>query len=113
MRLPPAFAGAASALVWAALDPVARRVFRTSYSDVRLVGLPLHLGNGAILGIIRSRLRKNAVALALLEHVALWPLLGLLDREAVRDPRAFAKSGTEHAVFGVVLGMLTREPEGR
>jgi hypothetical protein len=111
MRLPPALAGATAALVWAAAEPLTRRVFRTGYSDVRLVGLPLHLGNGAAFGVVHSRIRINPLAFALLEHVTLWPLVGLFDREAVKDPRAFAKSGVEHALFGVVLAQLTSEPD--
>lgn len=106
MRLPSAVAGAAAALVWAAADPLTRRAVRTDYSDVRLVGLPLHVANGALFGVVQSRLRINAVALALVEHVALWPLLGLFDRDAVKDPRAFAKSGADHALFGAVLELL-------
>ena len=33
--------GAAAAAVWAAAEPALRRVTRTEYSDVRLVGDPL------------------------------------------------------------------------
>lgn len=48
----------------------------------------------------------NAVTLALIEHVTLWPFLALLDADAARSPRAFAKSGAEHALFGLVLEQL-------
>jgi hypothetical protein len=108
VRLSPAAAGAAAALVWAGLDPVGRRVFRTDYSDVRLVGLPIHIANGAIFGVVQSRVRINPLGLALLEHVTLWPLVGFFDRHAVKDPRAFAKSGADHALFGAVLARLVQ-----
>ena len=103
-------AGAAAALAWAAFDPLGRRLFDTEYSDVRLVGLPLHLVNGALFGVAyRELLRRQAfpaVAAALLEHAALWPFLGVFDRRSVRDRRAFVSSGAGHAVFGLVLGAL-------
>jgi drug/metabolite transporter (DMT)-like permease len=108
-RLPPALAGLGAALVWAAVDPLSRRLFRTRYSDVRLVGLPLHLGNGAVFGVVNARVPMSSVAFALLEHVTLWPLVGLFDPEAAKDARAFAKSGVDHALFGVVLAVLSRE----
>jgi hypothetical protein len=105
-----AAAGAAAALAWAAFDPLSRRLFATKYSDVRLVGLPLHIANGALFGVAYRELRRRrpvpAAAAALAEHVAVWPLLGLFDRRAVSDPRAFASSAAGHAVFGVVLGRL-------
>jgi hypothetical protein len=106
-RLPPPVAGAVAALVWAAVEPVTARIFRTNYSDVRLVGLPIHIGNGAAFGVVHSRVRINPLAFALLEHVTLWPLVGLFDRDSVKDPRAFLKSGTEHALFGALLARLT------
>jgi len=96
--------------VWAACEPAIRRVLRTSYSDTRLVGLPLHLANGALFALAYRELQRRrnapAVAAALAEHVALWPLVGLFDRAAARDPRAFAGSAAGHAVFGAVLGRL-------
>jgi hypothetical protein len=101
-----ALAGAVAALAWAAADPVTRRIFRTHYSDVRLVSLPVHLANGAAFGVVQSRLRVNPVAFAVVEHVALWPLLRFFDRDAVSDPRAYAKSGVDHALFGLVVGKL-------
>jgi hypothetical protein len=56
--------------------------------------------------------------MALAEHVALYPLSGLLDRyhpargepgvpPLLRNARAFAQATWRHAVFGVVLGRLT------
>jgi hypothetical protein len=110
MRLPPALAGATAAVVWAAAEPLTRRLFRTDYSDVRLVGLPLHVANGAAFGVIDSRVRINPLVFAALEHVALWPLVAVFDRDAVKDPRAFAKSGTEHLLFGLIVSKLTDAP---
>ena len=102
----PAAAGALAAVVWAAVEPFNRRLFRCAYSDVQLVGLPLHVANGAVFGMVYSRVKMNAVALALVEHVTLWPFVAFFDADAVRSPRAFAKSGLEHALFGFVLGRL-------
>ena len=111
-RVRAAAAGAGAALVWAAAEPGVRRLVGTNYSDLRLVGLPVHVANGALFGVvyseIRSRRKVPAVAAALAEHVALWPALAFLDRAAVRDPRAFASSGICHAIFGLALGRLLR-----
>ncbi|MDX6512304.1 MAG: hypothetical protein QOE36_1808 [Gaiellaceae bacterium] len=96
-----ASAGAAAALVWAALEPLDRRLFRCDYSDVALlgkavtrgpawpaVGLALHGANGAVFGLafdaLRRRLpiegRRLALGLALAEHAALYPLCYFVDR---------------------------------
>ena len=96
-----AAAGAAAALVWAALEPFDRRVFRCDYSDVALlgkavtrsrawpaVGLALHALNGGVFGVafdvLRSRTeartRPLALAAALSEHVVLYPLGWIVDR---------------------------------
>jgi ribose/xylose/arabinose/galactoside ABC-type transport system permease subunit len=111
-RVRAAAAGAGAALVWAAAEPAVRRLVGTDYSDIRLVGLPLHVANGALFGVaygeLRSRREVSPVVAALAEHVTLWPALAVLDRAAVRDPRAFASSGLCHAIFGVALGRLLR-----
>jgi len=94
-------AGVAGTLVWAALEPLDRRVFRHDYSDVAVLGktftrgrgwLPLgvaiHAVNGVIFGLayyeIGQRLggdrRRLALRLALLEHLTLFPLGALVDR---------------------------------
>ena len=96
-----AVAGAGAALVWAALEPLDRRLFRNDYSDVALlgklvtrtrawvsVGLALHAANGALFGLAfeevrrRRRLRAQplALGLALAENFALFPLAGVIDR---------------------------------
>jgi hypothetical protein len=110
-----AVAGAIAATVWGLQEPFDRRLFRCDYSDVRLVGgLPVHAFNGALFGLafdaVRGRThagpRRLALTLALAEHAALWPLVGLLDRDLVRNPRAFAQGTYRHALFGLVLGSL-------
>jgi len=102
-------------------EPLDQRVFRCDYSDVELLGggrrglgFLLHAANGAAFGVafdlVRGRIdieeRKLALALALAEHVTLWPLIGLVDRELVKSPLAFAQSTYRHALFGLVLGRL-------
>lgn len=132
-----AVAGAAGAVVWGAAEPLLKRVFRTPYSDVRLlgavvtrgrawplVGLGIHLGNGAVFGLLWARLGrggwKGAVAAAQLENLALWPGMALVDRyhpdrrsgvmpPLLWNPRVFAQEVATHAIFGVVLGLLARE----
>lgn len=100
-RLRAIGAGAAAALVWGALEPLDRRLFRNDYSDVavlgkaftqgsgwRPLGLLLHTLNGAVFGAVyyeiarrvsRDR-RRLALELALLEHLALFPTGQLVDR---------------------------------
>jgi hypothetical protein len=96
-----AAAGAAAALAWAALEPLDRRLLRSDYSDVALLGklvtggrawpaagLALHAANGAVFGVAfdaarrRTRIapRRLALGLALAEHVGLYPLSALVDR---------------------------------
>jgi hypothetical protein len=116
-----AAAGAVAATVWAALEPLDRRLFACDYSDVELVGfgdrrvgLVVHAANGALFGlgfdVVRQRMaiepRRLAVGLALAEHVTLWPVLALIDRRVAASPRAFAQGAFRHALFGVVLGRL-------
>ena len=107
-----ALAGAGAALVWAAFEPFGRRLVRTTYSDVALVGLPVHVANGALFGIAYDELLRRrgvgTVTAALAEHVALWPLVGVFHPRAARDPRAFASSGLSHAVFGLALAAFSR-----
>ena len=110
-----AAAGAVAATVWGLQEPLDRRVFRCDYSDVRLVGgLPVHALNGALFGVAFDVVRRRtgidkqrlAVCLAVAEHTALWPLLGLFDRDLVTSPRAFAQGVYRHALFGLILGRL-------
>jgi hypothetical protein len=120
-RLRAAAAGAVAALVWGVQEPLDRRLFRCDYSDVELlgrgrrpVGFVVHAANGALFGLafdaVRRRVdvdqRRLALALALAEHVTLWPLMGLVDRGMLTSKRAFAQSAYRHALFGLVLGRL-------
>ena len=126
-RLRAAAAGAAAAAVWALQEPLDRRVFGVDYSDTRLLGrlvgrgpragLLIHVANGAGFGLAFHEARRRvdaepvrlALAMALVEHVVLWPLIGVVEsRSLVTSPRAFAQSTWRHALFGVVLGRLAR-----
>ena len=120
-RVRAACAGAVAAVVWGLQEPFDQRVFGCDYSDVELLGrgsrgrgFVIHAANGAVFGVafdaVRRRVdvdqRRLALGLALAEHVTLWPLIGLIDRELVTSPRAFAQSTYRHALFGLVLGRL-------
>jgi hypothetical protein len=129
-------AGALAAIVWAAAEPLDRRVLGHDYSDVALLGklvtrsrawplagLALHAGNGAIFGLAYRELRRHArigaVPLALAEHVALFPLGALADRfhPARGEPGlaplfsapALVQATWRHALFGAVLGRVAGE----
>ena len=127
-----ALAGMGAAAAWAAAEPLLRRVFRTPYSDVRLlgaaatrspawplVGLAAHVSNGAVFGLAFARLGgggwKRGVLLAELENLALWPAMALVDRyhpdrrrgawpPLLRNRRVFGYEVATHALFGAVLG---------
>lgn len=131
-----AVAGAIAAALWAAQQPLDRRLFGSAYSDVellgkfvtrerewRLVGIALHLQNGAAFGAAYSLLKPflpgpppaRGLIAGLIEHAALWPLVAVIDRHhpARREletlsgnSRAFAQSAWRHALFGLVLGSL-------
>jgi hypothetical protein len=133
-----AVAGAVAAAVWAGQQPLDKRLFRSGYDDVELLGklvtrdsswllagAGLHLYNGAIFGAVYSQLRPfipgpvvtRGVLAALAEHVALWPLVRLTDRyhparkelsQLADNRRAFAQATWRHLLFGAVLGELER-----
>ena len=136
-------AGATAATLRAAAEPIDRRLLRCDYSDIALLGkavtpgrawrplgLLLHAGNGAVFGLAfeaaqrRTGIapRRLALAAALAEHVALYPLAALVDRyhprrgepgvpPLLRNPRAFAQATVRHLVFGLVLGRLAAPAE--
>ena len=135
-RTRSAAAGACAAVVWAAVEPIDRRLVRNDYLDVALlgkavtrsrawpvVGLALHAANGAVFGLAYHELRRrrnvSAVRLALTEHLALFPLGALSDRyhPARGEPgvtnvfgaRAFVQATWRHFLFGAVLGRLAGE----
>jgi hypothetical protein len=115
-RVRTAAAGAAAALVWGAQERFDRRIFGCDYSDVELLGrgsrrrgYAVHAVNGALFGLVYHGLRRRrgvrALPLALAEHLATWPLIGVFaDRSLVTSPRAFAQSTWRHALFGALLG---------
>jgi hypothetical protein len=97
-----ALAGMAAAGVWAALEPLDRRIFRNDYSDVAvlgklvtrsrawpLAGAAIHVANGALFGLafaeasrhVETPPRRLALRLALIEHCALFPLGLVVDRK--------------------------------
>ena len=133
-----AVAGLVGAAAWAAAEPLAGRAFGVppGYSDVRLLGrlltdgpgwralgLAAHLTNGAVFGAVFYRLGghgwKQGLAAAELENLAFYPGMAVMDRvhpdrragawpPLVSCGRVFAYEAAVHAVFGVVLGALTR-----
>ena len=97
-----ALAGATAAAVWAAQQPLDKRVFGVDYDDAELlarltrvrgpaaqpVGLALHLANGALFGAAYANLApslpgprplRGAFA-GLAEHLATWPAMIVVDR---------------------------------
>jgi hypothetical protein len=136
----PAAAGAVAATAWALLEPLDKRVLRCDYSDVAVlgkavtrgpgwpaVGLALHVLNGAVFGLAYDAARRHvaveprrlALAMALAEHVALYPLSYFVDRyhpargekgvpPLLTNARAFGQATVRHAVFGLLLGRLVR-----
>ena len=92
----------------------------TRGSAWRPVGFALHAANGAVFGLAyreaKHRRGWSALRLAMLEHVALYPLSALVDRHhpargtagvpKLLTPQAFGQATVRHAVFGAVLGRL-------
>jgi hypothetical protein len=133
-----ALAGTVAAGVWAAQQPLDKRLLSSSYDDVELLGklvtrnrawlplgLAIHLGNGALFGSAYANvaplvplppvLRGPAAALA--EHVGLWPLVRVTDRlhparrelpKLTGNRNAFWQAAWRHLLFGVVLGEVER-----
>ena len=110
-----ALAGTVAAGVWAAQQPLDRRVFGSEYDDTELLGklvtsgdawptagVLIHLVNGAAFGAVYSLARPfipgpplaAGVAAALAEHMASWPLAALVDR---RPPGATCSSASSWA----------------
>jgi hypothetical protein len=133
-----AFAGAVAAGVWAAQQPIDKRLFRSRYDDTELLGKAItqgpawpaagvasHLANGAAFGAAYAAIAprmplpswaRGPVA-ALSEHVLSWPLTVLSDRlhparedlpKLAGNRRAFAQVAWRHLLFGVVLGEVER-----
>ncbi len=133
-----ALAGMVAAGVWAAQQPLDKRVFESDYDDVELLGklavrdaswpaagAAMHLANGAIFGAVYAQLRPFApgpplaagLAAGMIEHFGLWPLVRLVDRyhparkeltPLSGNVRALAQGAWRHLLFGAVLGALER-----
>ena len=133
-----ALAGAAAAGVWAAQQPIDKRVFSSAYDDVELLGklvtrgpawyptgLAWHLGNGALFGGVYAAVAPlvplppvlRGVTAALTEHFGLWPLGRVSDRfhparselpHLTGNRRALWQATWRHALFGAVLGEVER-----
>jgi hypothetical protein len=133
-----ALAGALAAGVWAAQQPLDKRVFGCDHDDVELLGklvtrgdawplagFALHVSNGALFGAGYAAARPfipgpaplRGVVAALAEHVASWPLTRVSDRyhpargdlvTLAGDRRALAQATWRHFLFGAVLGELER-----
>src|SRR3954470_8733909 len=133
-----ALAGGIAAAVWAAQQPLDRRVFGCDYDDVELlgrfvstgraaypVGLAIHLANGALFGAAYANASRGLPVPALLrgplaglaEHLATWPGTAAIARvhpaaaefpELWGSGRAFAQATWRHLLFGTVLGELER-----
>ena len=129
-----ALAGLAGAAAWAASEPLLGRVFRTPYSDVRLLGasvtrgrfwrpagLAIHVANGAVFGAAFERAGgrgwKQGLLAAQAENLVLWPGMVAVDRlhpdrrsgawpPLLGNARIFAYEAAVHSVFGVTLGLL-------
>jgi hypothetical protein len=131
-----AFAGAVAALLWAAQQPFDKRLFRSGYDDVELlgklvtrgrtwlpVGVLLHVGNGAIFGAVFALMKPalpgtpvtQGLGAAMVEHFGLWPLGRVSDRfhparrelpKLTGNRRALAQATWRHALFGVTLGVV-------
>ena len=133
-----ALAGAIAAAVWAAQQPLDKKVFGSDYDDVELLGKLvtresswpvagafLHIYNGAVFGAVYSQVRAflpgpapgKGVLAGLTEHFGTWPLVRLTDRyhpargdlpELSGNRRAFAQATWRHFLFGAVMGELER-----
>ena len=131
-----AVAGAVATVVMTLEQPLDKRLFDSKYDDVEVlgklvtrgddwqpIGFALHVQNGAILGAAYARLKSSlpgppllrGLLAGLIEHVATWPLVALVDRyhparkdlpKLAANRRALGQATIRHAVFGIVLGLL-------
>ena len=113
-----------------------KRLFDSKYDDVEIlgklvtrgkhwqaIGFALHVQNGAILGAAYAQLKPflpgpavlRGLLMGLIEHVATWPMVALVDRyhparkelpRLVGNRRAMGQATIRHAVFGTALGLL-------
>jgi hypothetical protein len=132
-----ALAGGVAAAVWAAQQPLDKRVFGVDYDDADLLGrfiapgprgyaagLAAHLFNGALFGAVYANLSPalpgprwlRGPLAALGEHLATWPATAYSARlpaftglpQLWGSWPAFAQGTWRHLLFGTVLGELER-----
>jgi hypothetical protein len=131
-----AIAGSLATALWAAQQPLDKRAFECEYDDVEmlgklvtrgrewpLIGLAIHMANGALFGAAYAQARPfipappvaAGVLAGLTEHALSWPGVGLVDqRHPARgdiptlwgNKRALLQATWRHALFGAVLGGL-------
>jgi hypothetical protein len=131
-----AIAGGVAAAVWAAQQPLDKRVFRYDYDDVEFlgklvttspawpaVGVALHVQNGMTFGAAYASLRPLlpgppvawGLLAAMVEHAATWPLGRVADRyhpargnltPIGSSRRSLAQATWRHALFGLVTGLI-------
>jgi hypothetical protein len=121
------FAGAVATVVMTLEQPLDERLFDCKYDDVEIlgklvtrgdhwrpIGWALRVQNGAMLGVAYTRLKPSlpgpavlrGLLVGLIEHVATWPMTGLVDRyhparkelpklAANREPSARRRSATQ------------------
>jgi xanthosine utilization system XapX-like protein len=125
-----ALAGSLGAAVWLAQQPLDRRAFGYDHDDAMLLGrlvargrpeaaalgAVLHVQNGALFGALYANLAPSVPVppvlrgplVGLVEHLATWPAVSLIEPAMARSGRAFAQSTWRHLLFGVVVGELER-----
>lgn len=135
-----AVAGAVAAGVWAAQQPLDKRVFGVSYDDAellgllvtrrrrpaRIVGTAMHVANGALFGAIYANVAPRlplpswarGPAAGLAEHAGTWPLTALSDRlHPARDelPKLFGdtRAFAQATWRHVLFGVVLGELERR
>ena len=131
-----AIAGGVAAAIWAAQQPLDKRLFEYGYDDVEFlgkavttgpawqaVGTALHVQNGMAFGAAYASLRPllpgppvaTGLAAGLIEHVITWPFGRIVDRHHPArgqltplgsSGRSFAQAAWRHALFGAVLGVV-------
>jgi hypothetical protein len=138
-----AIAGSIAAAVWAAQQPLDKRVFGVPYDDVELlgkavtrgsewpaIGLGIHIANGAAFGALYATLRPflfgppvvRALTMSMAENFGSWPLVRLTDQHHPAkgdmpklggNTRALAQATWRHALFGAVLGIVEQRLNAR
>lgn len=134
-----------AAAIWGLQQPLDKLVFSSRYDDLEIlgkavtrgeawypIGFAMHMANGALFGAAYANVAPalpmpaplRGPAVALFEHVAMWPLGAVSDRvhpargempKLSGNRAAFLQSTWRHLLFGAILGELERrvnaEPE--